>query len=458
TSSYDLNLITGGTTALSLTTSNQAIFSGEILANDGITIGNAAADGLTIVSDAVTLVNGLNFDSNTFVIDSTNDFIGINTAAPANRLSLNAASASDASAQALISTDGVSNKGLVVQGVASQSANVFEIQSSTGSPLAAFNANGGLVLGLSTITSSAASSRSISLPDADGTVCLSNSSSCGYLLYATGSFVTDASTNDTIAINKTGASGNLIALQKNGGAVFTVANTGSLQIQSTDSVALDIRNVGGSSYFSVDTSTGAVHVGSSTADAVGILFVLDNKTGVDPTGTDGAIYYNSTLGKFRCFEDGAWKDCIGTRQIRSFIDTTADAAVDANTTNYWDTGAENNNSIPNITPSSNVKSVTGMVSFETQSATTADRSIVARVERSVGTPAACGSGTPVGTILSTFTTNNGEQASNTMTFLDAPSTTSVVYYTLCSDSATSSAASMTINRIRVTLEEANNSN
>nr|HPR10718.1 hypothetical protein [Candidatus Saccharibacteria bacterium] len=64
----------------------------------------------------------------------------------------------------------------------------------------------------------------------------------------------------------------------------------------------------------------------------------------------------------------------------------------------------------------------------------------------------------VGTILSTFTTNNGEQASNTMIFLDSPNTTSAVYYTLCSDTATSNASSMTINRIRITLEEANNSN
>jgi hypothetical protein len=459
TTNYDLNLITNNSTALSLTTTNQAIFSGEILANGGLTIGNASGDGLTIVSDSVTVSNGLNFDGNTFVIDSANNRVGIGTATTNNLLTINDASTADSSAQVLLATGVNTNKGLVIQGEASQSANLLEFQNDSGVVLGGFDSSGGLVLGLSTITSSASGSQTVSFGDESGTVCLSGSTNCGFLPLATGTFVTDATTNNTIAINKTGASGNLLALQKNGGAVFTVANTGALQIQSTDSAALDIRNVGGTSYFSVDTSTGQVQVGSSTADAVGVLFVLDTKnTAGDPTGTDGSIYYNSNTGKFRCYEDSTWKDCIGARQVRSFIDTTADAVADNNTTNYWDIAVENNNSVPNLSPSSINKAITGSVSFETQSATTADRSVVARVERSIGTPAACNSGTPVGTILSTFTTNNGEQASNTMIFLDTPNTTSTVYYTLCADTATNNAGSMTVNRIRITLEEANNSN
>jgi hypothetical protein len=359
----------------------------------------------------------------------------------------------------MIATAGNTNKGLVIQAESGQSVNLFELQNNSGVVLSGFNSTGGLVLGLSTVTSNASGSQNITFGDESGVVCLSNSTNCGFLPLATGTFVTDATNNNSIALNKTSATGNLLALQRNGGAVFTVANTGALQIQSTDSNALDIRNLGGTSFFAVDTSSGQVRVGASTADAVGVLFVFDTKNTVgDPTGTDGGMYYNSSLGKFRCYEDGSWKDCIGTRQIRSFIDTTSDAVADNNTTNYWDTSAENNNSFPNLTPSTTNKAITGSVSFETQSATTADRSVVARVERSIGTPAACNTGTPVGTILSTFTTNNGEQASNTMIFLDTPNTTSIVYYTLCADTATSSAASMTINRIRVTLEEANNSN
>jgi hypothetical protein len=172
----------------------------------------------------------------------------------------------------------------------------------------------GLVLGQSTISSLATVARAVSLPDEAGTICLSNTNTCGFLRLASGALQTDASNSDVLSVNKTSATGNLITLQRSGGAVFTVANSGALQIQATGTAALDIRNVGGTSYFSVDTSTGTVRVGSSTADAVGVLFVLDTKnTAGDPTGINGASYYNSTDEKSRCYENGVWSDCSSTR-------------------------------------------------------------------------------------------------------------------------------------------------
>ncbi len=168
----------------------------------------------------------------------------------------------------------------------------------------------GVVLGQTTLTSSATVARAVNLPDEAGTICLSNTNTCGYLRLAAGSLQTDASSNDVLAVNKTSATGNLINLQRSGTAVFTVANSGALQIQSTSSTALDIRNVGGTSYFSIDTSSGVVRVGPSVADATGVLFVLDTKnTSGDPTGADGAQYYNSALQQFRCYRDGVWEPC-----------------------------------------------------------------------------------------------------------------------------------------------------
>ena len=53
--------------------------------------------------------------------------------------------------------------------------------------------------------------------------------------------------------------------------------------------------------------------------------VLDNKnTTGDPSGIDGAMYYNSFLGKFRCYQDGAWTDCIDNSQVAS---KSADQAI-----------------------------------------------------------------------------------------------------------------------------------
>jgi hypothetical protein len=183
--------------------------------------------------------------------------------------------------------------------------------------------SGGFVLGLSTLSSSAKISRAVSLPDEAGAVCISNSNNCGFLRIAAGSFQTDASVNNVLAVDKTNATGNLIEMRRSGTAVFMVGNSGALQIQSTSATALDIRNAGGTSYFSVDTSTGTVRVGPAAADGTGVLFVLDTKnTAGDPTGINGGSYYNSSTNRNRCFENGAWKDCIDQTSFTKAADQT----------------------------------------------------------------------------------------------------------------------------------------
>ena len=53
-------------------------------ANGGATLGDASGDALTINSSAVSIPNGLNFDSNTLVIDATNNLVGIGTNSPSS--------------------------------------------------------------------------------------------------------------------------------------------------------------------------------------------------------------------------------------------------------------------------------------------------------------------------------------------------------------------------------------
>jgi hypothetical protein len=60
--------------------------SGAFSANGGTTLGDASGDALTINSSAVSIPNGLNFDSNTFVIDATNNRVGVGTASPSRPL------------------------------------------------------------------------------------------------------------------------------------------------------------------------------------------------------------------------------------------------------------------------------------------------------------------------------------------------------------------------------------
>jgi hypothetical protein len=56
--------------------------SGAFSANGGATLGDASGDALTINSSAVSIPNGLNFDSNTFVIDASNNRVGVNIVTP----------------------------------------------------------------------------------------------------------------------------------------------------------------------------------------------------------------------------------------------------------------------------------------------------------------------------------------------------------------------------------------
>lgn len=57
-----------------------------LTATGNVTLGDASGDSVTINASTVGCANGLNFDSNTFVIDSTNNRVGIGTSSPAQKL------------------------------------------------------------------------------------------------------------------------------------------------------------------------------------------------------------------------------------------------------------------------------------------------------------------------------------------------------------------------------------
>ena len=99
----------------------------------------------------------------------------------------------------------------------------------------------------------------------------------------------------------------------------------------------------------------------------------------------------------------------------------------------------------------------GTLTMELTSTSNNDTEVTARIERGIGSVPTCGSGTNVGGLPGVFTTNNGGIKSSTVTFLDTPNTTSVVYYTLCSDAATAGTGA-NITRIRMTLQEVSNTN
>jgi len=64
---------------------------GAFAANGGATLGDASGDALTINSSAVSIPNGLNFDSNTLVVDAANNRVGIGTSSPLQKLGVEGA-------------------------------------------------------------------------------------------------------------------------------------------------------------------------------------------------------------------------------------------------------------------------------------------------------------------------------------------------------------------------------
>jgi len=75
---------------------------------------------------------------------------------------------------------------------------------------------------------------------------------------------------------------------------------------------------------------GAGGTGSTTPD----LLVLDSKSDAEGafTGTNGAMYYNASSNTFRCYQNGAWTNCIGSGVGGgvSLAPSSADTATGAN--------------------------------------------------------------------------------------------------------------------------------
>ncbi len=96
-----------------------------------------------------------------------------------------------------------------------------------------------------------------------------------------------------------------------GGGIIT---TGTALFKKTSSTAFQIQNADGTNtLFTADTSTLRLVVGTgSTGTTTPTILVLDNKTNSgDPTGVNGAMYYNAATNTFRCYQNGAWVSCIG---------------------------------------------------------------------------------------------------------------------------------------------------
>ncbi len=83
--------------------------------------------------------------------------------------------------------------------------------------------------------------------------------------------------------------------------------------QTASTTAFQIQNASGAALLTADSNStnNRIQIGSSSTDATAIFFMLDSyNNGTDPAGANGAMYYNTSLNKFRCYQNGGWADCL----------------------------------------------------------------------------------------------------------------------------------------------------
>ncbi|MFZ2202478.1 MAG: hypothetical protein WAV56_03715, partial [Microgenomates group bacterium] len=106
------------------------------------------------------------------------------------------------------------------------------------------------------------------------------------------------------------------------GAAAKTVVLGSTDTTSTTTIQSGSGNI---NLLANGTATGNVQVGDGgAASATPDLLVLDTGS-AEPTGTNGAMYYNTTTNKFRCYQNGAWSNCIGGDKV--IVGKSADESV-----------------------------------------------------------------------------------------------------------------------------------
>ncbi len=162
----------------------------------------------------------------------------------------------------------------------------------------------------------------------------------GYL-YIAGAW-NDSSVLNTVIYTRLGGTvnvgGNLDLVGTQGGSLadggtgWSGSSGGSITAGNIRAVgALEVQ--GNASFNAAVAINGNLSVSSlsiGVADTTGALLILDTKTDSgDPTGVAGGMYYNSNAGKFRCYQNGAWRDCLSLWQT---IQKTSDQSKTNNNT------------------------------------------------------------------------------------------------------------------------------
>ncbi|MDZ7744295.1 MAG: hypothetical protein U5K77_00835 [Candidatus Saccharibacteria bacterium] len=106
--------------------------------------------------------------------------------------------------------------------------------------------------------------------------------------------------NNTIIDSMISQSGSSVTID----AGLDVTGQALFQNQTDSTTAFQIQNAAGTTnLLTANTTNNRISLGSGTALVLG----SDSSS---PTGVNGAMYYDTTSNTFRCYENGAWLDCV----------------------------------------------------------------------------------------------------------------------------------------------------
>jgi Domain of unknown function (DUF4082) len=143
--------------------------------------------------------------------------------------------------------------------------------------------------------------------------------------------------NSRVRINGTQLSTNDLAdnnsiAKKTSSQVFSGHNIFRNSSDGTD--AFSIQKADTTELFSVDAANSAIYIGPQGGSPTGTVLVVGVKTSgiADPAGGNGAIYYNTALGMFRCYEENAWGECGQLNAVHAY--TLYDEFMGGQTTSF----------------------------------------------------------------------------------------------------------------------------